>query len=50
MAQSLFIEKREWTKDELMSAQKIFCDNDLARDAISFIFDCNIYSSNYNSY
>ena len=45
MAQSLFIEKREWTKDELMSAQKIFCDNDLARDAISFIFDCNAESN-----
>ena len=45
MAQSLFIEKREWTKDELMSAQKIFCDNDLAREAISFIFDCNAESN-----
>ena len=45
MAQSLFIKKREWTKDELMSAQKIFCDNDLARDAISFIFDCNAESN-----
>ncbi len=45
MAQSLFVEKREWTKDELMAAQKIFCDNDLAREAISFIFDCNAESN-----
>lgn len=38
MAQSLFIEKREWTKDELMTAQKIFCDNDFARDVLESIF------------
>ncbi len=33
-----FFEKREWTKDELMSAQKFFCDNDFARDALESIF------------
>lgn len=38
MALSLFIEKREWTKDELMTAQKIFCDNDFARDVLESIF------------
>ena len=38
MALSLFIEKREWTKDELMRAQKIFCDNDFARDVLESIF------------
>ena len=38
MAISLFIEKREWTKDELMTAQKIFCDNDFARDVLESIF------------
>ena len=45
MAQSLFIEKREWTKDELMTAQKIFCDNDLAREAISSTFDSKAKSN-----
>lgn len=38
MAQSLFIEKREWTKGELMTAQKVFCDNDFARDVLESIF------------
>ena len=38
MALSLFIEKREWTKDELMTAQKVFCDNDFARDVLESIF------------
>ena len=38
MAQSLFIEKREWTKNELMAAQKIFCGNDFARDVLESIF------------
>ena len=38
MAQFIFIEKREWTKGELMSAQKIFCDNDFARDVLESIF------------
>ena len=38
MALSLFIEKREWTKNELMTAQKIFCDNDFARAVLESIF------------
>ncbi len=38
MAQFIFIEKREWTKGELMSAQKVFCDNDFARDVLECIF------------
>ena len=38
MAQSFFIEKREWTKDELIRAQKIFCDNDFTRDVLESIF------------
>ena len=38
MALSLFIEKREWTIDELMAAQKILCDNDFARGVLESIF------------
>lgn len=38
MAQFIFIEKREWTKDELMTAQIIFCDNDFARGVLESIF------------
>ena len=39
MAQSLFIEKKEWTKDELMSALEILFNNYYARFAFEKVFN-----------
>ena len=39
MAQSFFNEKKVWTKDELMSAQKVFCNNYYARIAVEAVFN-----------